>query len=281
MKKVILFICVLISIYGCNTQKKENDLDKAGLKGDVVTQKKENDLDKAGLKGDVVLVVEEYQKGDKIKNILISYNEQGYIETIFDEIKIESLFPLLKTFYYKNNKIQSSIERGPEKSKFYVETKFIYDKNGILKSSIEKFYTGLKETHIHEFVLDVNDNIIEEKYEVGGVFFEIHNYYNDNKKDSVVTKYTGGFNKIYTSYFVNGNVDREIGLDLDSKNKIIFTYKYEYDAIGNWIQKKLFIDGKEERKEERKIYYKDDNISEAIKPIEDFKSKISSSNPNE
>ena len=37
MKKIVLFICVLISIYGCNTQKKESDLDKAGLKGDVIS----------------------------------------------------------------------------------------------------------------------------------------------------------------------------------------------------------------------------------------------------
>jgi len=36
MKKVVLFICVLISIYSCNTNKKETDLDKMGLKGDVI-----------------------------------------------------------------------------------------------------------------------------------------------------------------------------------------------------------------------------------------------------
>lgn len=37
MKKVILLICVLISIYSCNTKKKETDLEKLGLKGDVIS----------------------------------------------------------------------------------------------------------------------------------------------------------------------------------------------------------------------------------------------------
>ena len=36
MKKVVLLICVLISIYSCNTKNKETDLEKLNLKGDVI-----------------------------------------------------------------------------------------------------------------------------------------------------------------------------------------------------------------------------------------------------
>jgi YD repeat-containing protein len=244
--------------------------------------KQRTDLEKENLKGDVILIVEDHKKDGKLKNIIKLYNDIGNLETIFDDTFIED-FPIMTTFYYQNNKIQSSIKTGYKKEKFYVETFYNYDKTGSLTSSLSKSLTGTKAKKNIVYIVDENNNIISEKINDSELNVETNYYYSKNIKDSVVTRYSGVWNKIHVDYFIDGNLDRTYDKDLDSKEESTITYRYEYDAVGNWISQIYYLNGKKIDDKIRKIYYKGNDITSVIKPIDEFKKKMISANapPNE
>ena len=110
MKKVVLFICVLFSIYSCNTKKKESPLDKVGL--NTVIKKKESDLDKMGLKGNVIFVMPYVWS---ITNTILEFDNNG------------NLIRTISIFDFENKILQSetSIIRDSS-NKIIGENSFTY-----------------------------------------------------------------------------------------------------------------------------------------------------------
>ena len=273
MRKIVLIICALISIYSCNTKNKESDLDKAGLKGDVVLISETYQYDK----NDPMLYISQYENGflireygnqneylkiyhyknDYLERIYIDKFEEGKIRQDVEVFDYDSNMNLIKKtsvingtswkyeYYFSNNKLQKeSVSSGNVKSiTNYYYSEFLdstYTESENLLQNFNKTYYNSLGQSIKSIITygDVEVTIINEYNEKGDII------------KSISSKTTGG------------------------SDKEIDEIEYVYDVNGNWTSKiSKYHDGSMS-KSTREIYYKGDNYNKVSKILDEVSSRI-------
>jgi hypothetical protein len=243
----IWFLSILIiSDYGCHGQSLNS------------IHKSKSDREKQNLKGDVVVLSDDYY--------MTFFNTKGMIEK---ELFEGGGISWGKTYSYTNDKLEGSVVDGQG---FHIKSTFYYDENGKLKSSedITKFDGDTAksiETHVYEFNQDGNQ-ILDS---INDVRFQ-KSYYSGDILDSIVTSYG-------KEIYLRGNTDTMILYNEgDQTIPAVTTFRYLYDANGNWIKQKKFVNGKEDKVINRTIIYKGDDISFYEKRYNDFRVSLTPNN---
>jgi hypothetical protein len=307
MKKAVLFICVLISIYSCNTKKKETDLDKMGLKGDVVfvfvlpDEDEDSSFDNLEFdnNGNLIRKIDYMDYDNTIRlyetsfirdnsNKIISENELTYSDA-------NDLYyhPIRKKYSYDNDKVstvtyQNKLYTILEKYKYegdkLIEIKKEKDsKTKDEKSSIETtsyFYN--KNNHL-------DSTIIIQIEEDGHLFKKNLNTYLQNgllKSEKGYLKMSSDYPSILSliefKYNEKNDIIEEKTTYLKEKFIILRNYTYVYDDKNNWIErtgKYHHSNFKDDNIEviKRRIFYKGQNYSEFISKYDLFIMKYKSS----
>ena len=308
MKKVVLLICVLISIYSCNTKNKETDLEKLNLKGDVIFVE-EDDGGKYTWEfdnnGNLLRTIESFSNDfDRIYSLyetsfirdstgkLITEKEQNFFNgerPTYSPItkKYNYLNDKLSTITYQNNFNDDVLEKYKYENDNLVEIKVVfYSKNQDFRSSIlttNFFYN--KKNHLdstRRIWVDEDGSIDSKNTEIylpNGLLKSdegFSNIFNDDK--SILD-----FNLRLKEFKYNDKNDliEEKTTDL-KKNEVtgLTNYNYIYDDKNNWIEKTT-IDNhskfKDQHVEKRKIIYKGENYTEFIAKYDSFILKYKSS----
>jgi hypothetical protein len=276
MKKIVLFICALISIYSCNTQKKESDLDKAGLKGDVV----------------LISETYQYDKNDPI--LYISQYENGFL--IREYGKLGNLDEYQKIYHYKNDYLERIYTDKFEEGKIRQDVEvFNYDSNMNL---IKKTSVINGKSWNYEYYFS-NNKLQKESVSSGNVK-SITNYYYSEFLDSTYTESENllqDFNKTYynslgqsiKSIITYGDLEVTIINEYNEKGDIIKLISskntrgsdkeideidYVYDVNGNWTSKiSKYHDGSVS-KSTREIFYTGDDFNKVSKILDEASSRI-------
>ena len=226
--------------------------------------KPKNDLDKENLKGDVILV----DNGNEVT----FYNQEGLKKKYSDYLN-----KIIESYTYINNKLSSSTSRS-ETSKDESKTIYYYSEKGIL-DSLEFNSNSLKTKEY--YTNDFNGNVIIDsvvsnssfmgnsiiKYTYNGNIIESETRY--GKYSSYIKKYSNNNPTEFILYTVDNNGGRKISSTT--------TYQYSYDAQGNWIEQKSFVDGKEDKVVKRTVMYKGQDISQYEKKYNDLIASINNS----
>jgi hypothetical protein len=301
MKKVALLIFVLISVYSCNTKKKETDVEKFGLKGEVVfvmpdvwsfsdqTLEFDNNgnlirnIDYFDFENHITLTETSNVRDNT--NKIISENELTYTD-----YNNRHYYALRKNYNYDNDKL-STISYQNEAYEFLEKYKYEGDKLIEMKK---------------EFHAKTND--LESLIETTSYFYNLNNHLDSTIRISV--NENGQLDSKYIDVFLqNGllksemifyrNSDNKITLELkeyiyNDKNDIIEEkstdlqkneniylkkYNYIYDNKNNWIEKtiKFINSNNKDQVIKRRIFYKGENYSEFISKYDLFILKYKSS----
>ena len=232
--------------------------------------KPKNDLDKENLKGDVILVDKE--------NEVTFYNSNGMIEKELEDIENNTGY--ISSLNYINNKLSTEISKWLS-PKSEAKTLYYYNEKGILDSS-EFNSKDFNSKEYYKF--DFNGNIvIDSSISNPSLVFEHIKkyYYHENIIDSAYY-----FNKMFPSEFeiekyIDNNPSKLLSYTIDEKGEIKInsttTYTYIYDAQGNWIEQKSFVDGKKDKVIKRTIIYNGQDISQYEKKYNDFVARLNNS----
>lgn len=274
---------ILPVLLGCkSSQKPKTDLDKENLKGDVILVEEGESLtfynDQGNLSKSLI-------KGDDFYDISTSDFVDGKITSKKSSSRFGGINTNELTTYSYNDEgvIISATYNGKP-------TKYVYDK-GLLSSEISFSNSGKMVYKTNYFYNNSGiDSIVS--YYFDDISYMTVQYFNkDGLIDSVVLfngsdygsrKFTG--KNIFT-YDGKGNKIILIEISLDENSDQVktekTTYEYSYDPKGNWIQRKSFVDGKEEEIVNRKVIYKGQDISEYEKKYNDFIVSIKSKGSND
>jgi hypothetical protein len=303
MKKAVLFICVLISIYSCNTKKKKTDLDIRGLKGDVIfvlPDFGEWSLSDSILEfdnnGNLIRKIDYFDYENKIRLTETSFIRDnsnkiiGENELEYSGQNDEQNYAIRKKYSHDNDKV-STITYQDKWHNFLEKYKYEGDKLIEIKkewhaktkdekSSIEttSYFYG-KNNH-----LDSTVNITME--EDGHLFSKYLNTYLQNgllKSIKTYLKFSFDDSSILTleefKYNEKNDIIEEKTTYLKEKFIILRNYTYVYDDKNNWIESTQKInDSKIENGVlKRRIFYKGQNYSEFISKYDLFIMKYKSS----
>lgn len=239
MKKVVLLICVLISIYSCNTKNKETDLEKLNLKGDVISVITEGGFGSPILEfdnnGNLLRTIEYHSNDDEG---IFSLTETSIIRDSTNKIIVEKIqevsnhnlfesedFVITKKYNYLNDKLATI--NYETKYGDNVSEKYKYENDNLVEIK-EEFYSGTQ---------DVRSHIMTTNY-----FYNKKNHIDSTRRIRV---YEDGVidMKLTEVYKYNDNNDlvEEKVTDL-KKNEVTqsINYNYIYDNKNNWIEKKTF-----------------------------------------
>lgn len=302
MKKLVLFICVLILIQSCNTKKKETDLDKMGLKGDVI------------------FVMPDVWS---LSDVNLEFDNNGNLIRTIDYFDYEKIITLTETSFIRDNsnKIigENELKYTDENNSNYYATrkKYNYDNDKLSNITYQNKYYDIIEKYKYE-----DDKLVEMKQEFHTKSkkqesaFETTNYYysQNNYLDSTINieiieggelkkkdikifsnngllesekfylKFDNSTESILnlTEYVYNDKDDliEEKYTDLQ-KNEVTSTKKfnYIYDEKNNWIEKTTKYNDSKKKNEvvKRRIFYKGQNYSEYIAKYDLFILKYKSS----
>lgn len=220
--KILLF-GILIMIVSCSNDKKYTI---------------NSDLDAENLKGNVILIIEDNNFSQRVSYSL--YDTDGNLTKTMERSDNEEFKFLdnVDEFIYADGKIQKINRKNIESNIFEI---FYYGTDGKLNSS-ETFNEKGKISERKFFEFDDNGNKISDSTLFGEIphnHFIINKYYFENNK--LRSK------KLYSSL-------------LDGSK--IYTYKYVFDSQGNWIQQKVFVNGKFQNDINRQIFYEGQDVSE-------------------
>ena len=302
MKKLVLFICVLILIQSCNTKKKETDLDKMGLKGDVI-----------------FVMPDVWSSSDKN----LEFDNNGNLIRTIDYFDYDNIITLTETSFIRDNsnKIigENELMYSDDNDRHYyaMRKKYNYDNDKLSNITYENDYYDFIEKYKYE-----DDKLVEIKKELyakskkAESSFETTNYYynQNNDLDSTINieiveggelkkkyikifsnnglleseknyyKYDDGDESILTltEYVYNDKDDLiEVKHTDLQKNEVtgLEKFNYVYDEKNNWIEKTTkYIDSKnKDEVVKRRIFYKGQNYSEFISKYDLFILKYKSS----
>ena len=258
---ILIFVLSLITFIGCNSSNNGKDNSK-----NVTEFRTKSDLEKQNLKGDVILI-DVFDDYDDVHDIE-QYNEKGNLIRVVT-YNVNFGFCSVKNFSYINDKPQSIICEG---NQINTKTIFLYNQDGILTS---KEMTGKilnSQFHVIDFYnYDINGNLIFDSIIQNNILRSVTKYYYTNNKLNSSKEFNrnGEYNEL--TYDINGN---------PSKYGLGNRYEYNYDAKGNWVQKKEISDSKNIYINKRKIFYKGQDVSEYEKKCNDFLATFNSGNSN-
>ncbi len=255
-KRLLLPLLLLLIFSACKDEKSLTDLDANGLKGRVKT-----------------IITSSGEQGSIDKESMFEYNSEGYLEYKEEYLSQVGWGPQQINTETKRNKqnikteevinyIYDGLDESESRNRKNTK-KYIYDENNQLIEIIE---FSSENKIVSDCVLKYDDK--------GNVISEIFKVEDGNQSHKYKYKYDGDFvtekidenihlksTSIYKyKYNTNGNKIEEIDFDADGiklgelkysydnknnlievkyteKEKLIFTSKYEYDEVGNWIKK--------------------------------------------
>jgi hypothetical protein len=274
MKKVVLFIYVLISIFSCNTQKKENDLDKAGLKGDVVLISETYQYDKY----DPILHISQFENGFLIReygnqdeHLKIYHYKNDYLERVYtDKFEDGKIRQDVEVFDYDSNKNlikKTSVINGTSwKYEYY------FSNNKLQKESVS---SGNVKSITNYYYSEFLDSTYTESKNLMQDFNKV--YYNSLGQSikSIITYMDGEeVTKIY-EYNEKGDIIKSISSKTTGgSDKETDEIEYVYDGNGNWTSKiSKYHDGRMS-KSTREIYYQGDDFNKVSKILDEVSSRI-------
>lgn len=189
MKKLVLFVCLLNSIYGCNSKKKQTDLEKMGFKGDVLCVITKGNLVHPILEfdkyGNLIRTITFFDLDDVKKLYENIYFRDSLNKIIFEKEFIYSnqkgviYYPLIKKYNYLKNRI-SSVEYEDRVYKTQEMYKYAED---FLVEIKKEFSAKLKS--LENYIVDVSyfydqnkhlDSLIEITFEVDNYIKNINIY---------------------------------------------------------------------------------------------------------
>ena len=274
MKKVVLFIYVLISIYSCNTQKKENDLDKAGLKGDVVMISETYQYDKY----DPILHISQFENGFLIREygnqneyLKIYHYKNDYLERIYtDKFEDGKIRQDVEVFDYDSNKNlikKTSVINGASWNYEYY-----FSNNKLQKESVS---SGIVKSITNYYYSEFLDSTYTESKNLLQIFNKV--YYNSLGQSikSIITYMDGEEVTIIKEYNEKGDIIKSISSKTSGgSDKETDEIEYVYDGNGNWTSKiSKYHDGRMS-KSTREIYYKGDDFNKVSKILDEVSSRI-------
>jgi hypothetical protein len=301
MKKIVLFICALISIYSCNTQKKESDLDKAGLKGDVISVFPDvnsylHPIMEFDNNGNLIRKIDYSDYDNKIFLTETTFNRDSANKVIVEnEVNYSNdnelqYYAIRKKYSYQNGKLttityqdkfynrtekykyeddklteikKERVAKNKEQESSIENTTYYYNKNNNLDSTIEIFFNENGDLDSKYIKIYLQNKLL--KSEIS--FYK----FSDNTTSHSLREYV---------YNDKNDIIEEKLTDLQ-KNKIIYLnkYTYIYDEKNNWIEKSTkYIDSKnKDEVVKRRIFYKGQNYSEFIAKYDLFILKYKSS----
>lgn len=219
--------------------------------------------------GNFLLTVEEVVSKDDYSNNqkkVIFFDSLGNIKSIlFDRNKTKYPLNDLTKYNYDNNQLKEY--EYNTSGEYNSKGTFFYNENGSITKLEDKNYKN--EVLYHFYNIDKEQGCIIDS---GGLNV-IKYFFRSQKLDSVIDNYS-------TTYY-NNNIPQKVKYVHTDENgtksvSSTITYEYTYDPKGNWIQKRSFIDGKEEKVVNRQIFYKGQDISEYEKKYNDFVSSLNS-----
>jgi hypothetical protein len=277
MKKVVLLICVLISIYSCNTKNKETDLEKLNLKGDVIFVEEDDggkytwEFDNNGnlirtikyYDFESVVILEETSFTRDGTDKLITEKEQSFFN-----YERQPLVPITKKYNYLNDKLSKITYQnkygGDVSEKYKYENDNLVEIKEVFYSKDQDVRSSISTTN---FFYNKKNNLDSTRqiaiYEDGTIASKNTKIYLPNgllKSDEYLVS--------LREYKYNGNNDlvEEKITDL-KKNEVtqLINYNYIYDNKNNWIEKtKIYNDSKDQNVVKRKIIYKGESYTEFI-----------------
>lgn len=308
MKNFVLFICSVLSICSCNSKKIMTDLEKSGLKGDIIFVLVEGYRN--GIFGDPSIEFDEngnisreisyyeWENGEKLlfdnsfkrdsSNKIIAATESTYSNSYTSTYN-----KTLKYYSYKNDNLSTISYQNPsydflEKYKYeddkLIEIKKEYRaKTNDGESSIETSSYFYNENNELDSIILVdisgNGHVRQRRtstYGEKGLLKSEKTYYKWDKDEES--------SLVLIEYLYNSNKDLIERKYTDLKeNKVtgVTRIKYVYDSHNNWIVRTSFDNDKKNKgKEEvtkRRIFYKGDNYSEYISKFDLFILKYKSS----
>jgi hypothetical protein len=268
----------------------ETDWKKENLKGKVkVVYEKRFFLDSTGVLQDS----SRWNKIDSFPNLTLTFNNLGYLVERIEEPCFFGGGTTWYVYDETNTKLQKIVHSANMDSGSAVSL-FSYNKRGCLKQKISTYpdpFTNKKDSIVVNFVCDANGNIIKkidnDVNDTNDVYF-IRKYNHLNQvieetkfdlddhtpRTKLVNQYDDNGNMIYSafmhldgtrwgwvltaSYDDHGNLLKEESIynhDGTPWKPAISYYRYEYDSLGNWIQKILTENGKDKEVTRRKIIY--------------------------
>ena len=189
-----------------------------------------------------ILKKEEISKNGKTSTVF-SYDSQNRQEKVwfrkFDKNKL--VLESIMTFRYRNDSVFVHTE--------ITDNSKISNKSftAILKDGLLVKYFGEKkgESRVTEFVYDDYDNVLSQtNYRNGEISKKFEFIYTYDESGRVKTQVDLAENTTI-EFFPNGL----------RKSENEFTYEYSYDSSGNWIEKRVFKNGKKYSKNVRKVVY--------------------------
>ena len=303
MKKAVLFICVLISIYSCGTKKNESDLDKAGLKGDVIFVLPDscsyiNPIMEFDNNGNVIRKIDYFEYEKKITLTEITYDRDssnkviGENEVIYSDNNQLQYYAIRKKYKYDHDKLitinyqdkfYSIIEKYKyEDDKLVEMKKELHAKSKKLQSSLETtsyYYTKNNDLDSTVQIRFKEDGELESKY--------INTYLQNGllrseKEYSKMSNNTISISIRELMYNDKNDLIEEKITDYKGTNSEatrIKKFNYIYDDKNNWIEKTTkHIDLKiNDDVAKRRIFYRGQNYSEFITKYDLFIIKYKSS----
>jgi len=273
---LLVFMCCFLSqnISAQNIDKKQTDVQKAGLKGKVkkITLKYFYAEDKFG-----EIVQTGNAANGKGEEFYTQYNENGFI-TIHSEIGKDFNAPWDKESYKYNDMgkiIEHHIFEYNKKNGVYEmsETQKTYNYDGLGNKTEEIRWYEKNGNKIMldtiKYIYDVNNNLLEKNLYSMGALYEQNIYRYDAKNNAIedVSFNKGNFSnpgKIKSTYKfdangfkvefkkfsddgsliwmetykndIKGNVIEEKGYNRDGKLSENINYEYVYDQEGNWTK---------------------------------------------
>ena len=258
MNRLIRLLSCFILFVGCNSKHSENDLEKLGLKGDVLLVYPEQ----TNLQD---LIFEFDDKGNKVRTILYLEGEE---QTLMQQIRF---------IYDSANKLQkeeqSTFSNKDKDSYGTFNKNYIYEKDKIIGANDENGIFIFKESYkyINDLLSEISteninkvkqsnstinkkqffynqskdlDSIVETSYsENGEVSSRSSDIFDKNKikiKSTYYLKMDDGVILSYNEYKYNQNNDVIEENYINPVNNIssITKYEYSYDANKNWVEKK-------------------------------------------
>ncbi|MBR1770216.1 MAG: hypothetical protein IJ748_07160 [Bacteroidales bacterium] len=275
----IIFLISVVSFFSCS-QKRETDLQKTGLKGNV---KSIREITYAAFGTADTLIQGEITDNLSNENTYTVYNPQGFITDVFKYDKNNIIKYKWKFYYDDGGEKQLSGKRYEALDMEEDSTAYVYDKKGNPVEYLYYYADGsLKFKILSKF--DKKGNLTEEKqldeknlvkqiskFKYSGGNLTEGRSYDKNSALQVKSVYTydkqgnmlsvtmsDGKNKPISrgeySYNADGFVQTEL-LKRQGYTDLLLEYIYTIDSQGNWIQRIMLSDNEAFQITKREIEY--------------------------
>jgi len=290
MNRLLTLLSCFILFVSCNSKHSKNDLDKMGLKGDVILVQPEHsnltdkiiEFDNNGNKIRTIMFLEGEQQTlmEQIRFVYDSTNKLQREETsTFSNKNTNNYGTFVKNYIYEKDKI---INANDENALVYIKGTYKYN-NDLLSEISTEYIDKEKQSEStinkeHYFYNNNNnlDSIVETHYsENGEVFTRKSEIFDKNKLKIKSTDYLKMDGEVYLSnneyeYNEYNDIIRDTFKNPIKNTSSITKYEYTYDANKNWIEKKAIDEKGEVKVEKRTIIYKNQNFSDLLNKFELF-----------